>query len=141
LLYFQSFEYTEGEHIDPNKGRFGKRSAQIYAKHEYGPMVISLNRMSKLLGDSLLIQCDVMMADTSYWGARMVVQYETPERDMLSWEGYSFNKQALKPNEWYTFEMVVPILKDKLQQSTMTIYPWNNGEQMVWVDNLTVRYK
>jgi hypothetical protein len=141
LLYFQNFECAEGEHIDSDKGRFGKRSAQIYAKQEYGPTVVSLNRMSKLLGDSLLIQCDVMMADTSYEGAHMVVQYETPERDMLSWEGYSFNKQALKPNEWYAFEMVVPILKDKLQESTMTIYPWNPSEQKIWVDNLTVRYK
>ncbi len=139
LLYYQSFETTEGSQIE-NWGLRDKRSLRLEKKNEYGPgLTLHAEQTARI--DSIVIQCDVLLRDTANWEARFVAEYTSKTGKMLSWQGFSVNKQIQLPDTWTVYVLTIPILKDSLEQAEIRLYPWNRHESPIWIDNLTVRSK
>lgn len=140
ILYYQNFETLQGNNIEKDFGRISKQSLKINKSAAYGPSY-KLNVKDVGLNDSIQISFEVLLNDTSNWEPRVVVQYSSDTGSMLKWKGYSINQSPQRTSlDWFLYQLVVPIQKDSFPNSTLEIYPWNNNEKTIWMDNMEIRF-
>lgn len=139
-IYYQGFERA-GAGRDPDKAATGRYSFALGGDNPYGPLAEPAPRQWQSR-DSLWISCDVFLADTALWEARYVVEYRDPvDQRLLFWESCSFNQQLRDAGRWQHFERILPCRNVPVTNALVRMFPWNPTGQVVWIDNIELKYR
>ena len=145
LMYYNDFESIKGWAdvlLEKKPVHSGIYSNRLDTVNRYGETLkLTFKEISEKLIKKVKVSYWVYLSDASSKG-KLVLEINQPDKKNLLWTAKNIEEFAKTPGQWIEIKLEFSFPKKEfmLPQNSIKIYPWNLGNNQIYVDDVRIEF-